>query len=143
KPVKCSYVNRLRFSTPNNERLTMSQLYWTEGGHVVPTLGEEVTTYRRVRKVLQLPGTAHPATLFVLARAYAGNDSPLRLSVNGATVAPIPPGDHLAYRWHSVTLPPEVLKPGANTIELWSDSAAMDAWSLGIEGGHREPASYI
>jgi len=61
----------------------MSQLYFTERGNMLPTLSEELTTYRRARKVLQLPGTANPATLYILARTYAGNDSPLcwRLTV--------------------------------------------------------------
>jgi len=121
----------------------MSQLYLTESGHVVPTLGEELTTYRRARKILHLPGTRSPATLYLLARAYAGTDSPLRLAVNDTLLPPLPPGDHLAYRWHKVIVPQELIRPGANTIDLWTDSAAMDAWTLGIEGSHRAPDSFI
>jgi len=65
------------------------------------------------------------------------------LAVNGALTEPIQPGDHAAYRWYAVSVAPNLLKPGANTFDLWSDSSAMDAWSLGLEGGHRVPQSFI
>ncbi len=48
----------------------MSRLYHSEKGYVLPTLCEELTRYRRARKVLHLPGTSEPATLYVLARAW-------------------------------------------------------------------------
>ena len=38
----------------------MSQLYLSESGRVVPTLCEELTTYRRTRKLLHLPPTEPP-----------------------------------------------------------------------------------
>ena len=41
----------------------MSKLYYTDGGHVVPTMCEEVTTFRRARKALHLPGTSVTGTL--------------------------------------------------------------------------------
>jgi hypothetical protein len=121
----------------------VSQLYLTDSGHVIPTLSEELTTYRRARKILHLPGTTHPGTLYVLARAYAGTESPLRVSVNGFELAAIETGDHQAFRWYALSVAPALLKAGANVIELWSDSAAMDAWSLGIEGGQRQPESFV
>ena len=48
----------------------MSKLHFTENGRAIATLGEEVTTFRRIRKVVHLPGTAAPATLYILARPY-------------------------------------------------------------------------
>jgi Transglutaminase-like superfamily len=120
----------------------MSKLYYTEMGHVLPTLSEELTSCRRARKVLELPGTQAPATLYVLARPYAGSEVPLRISVNGIEINPLQPAWVQAQAWHTVTLPPSLLRPGANTFEFWNDAPAMDAWSLAIEGGHREPASY-
>ena len=33
----------------------MSKLYYTESGHSMPNLAEELTTFRRARKVLTLP----------------------------------------------------------------------------------------
>jgi hypothetical protein len=35
----------------------MSKLYLTETGRVIPTLCEELTTFRRARKRLRLPAT--------------------------------------------------------------------------------------
>ena len=61
----------------------MSKVYYTESGYVLPTLGEELTGYRRARKQLELPGTSAPAALYLLARPYTGSGLPLRISVNG------------------------------------------------------------
>jgi len=61
----------------------MSKLYYSEQGDVLPSLCEELTHYRRARKILLLPGTHEPAKLCVLARAWPGSSYPLRLSVNG------------------------------------------------------------
>ena len=46
----------------------MSKLYLSENGRVVPTLCEELTTYRRARKLLHLPPTSGPGVLHLLAR---------------------------------------------------------------------------
>lgn len=121
----------------------MSKVYYTESGHVLPTLGEELTSYRRARKVLDLPGTAAPATLFFLARPYAGSGLPLRISVNGTEIDPLQPTGVQAHAWYGVTVSAQSLRPGPNTFEFWTDAAAMDAWSLAVEGGHRDPASSV
>lgn len=121
----------------------MSKLYLSESGHVVPTLCEELTTYRRARKVLQLPGTAAPGTLYILARAYAGSDLPLRLAVNGTEVPAVQPKSSEAYLWYDAPVDASLLKSGANTFEFWTDATAMNAWSLAIEAGHAEPESSI
>ncbi len=121
----------------------MSKVHFTESGHVLPTLCEELTAYRRARKVLELPATAAPATLYLLARPYAGSGLPLRISVNGTEIDPLRPTSVQAYTWYEVTLPPTVLKPGPNTFEFWTDAQAMDAWSLAIEGGLPNPGSYL
>ena len=121
----------------------MSKLYYTENGHVVPTLCEEVTTYRRARKVLRLPATSGPGTLYLLARCYKGSASPLRVSVNGREVPPIPPGDPAAYFWYAIQIDPSLLVEGASTFEFWADATAMNAWSLAMEGGYASPESFI
>ena len=121
----------------------MSKLYLNESGHVVPSLCEELTCFRRARKVLHLPPTAAPATLYLLARAYADSDRPLRLAINGVEIAPLQPGPTSGYLWYQTPVEATVLKPGPNTFELWTDATAMDAWSLGLEAGHEQPHSAV
>ena len=65
----------------------MSRLYYTEEGRVLPSLCEELTTYRRARKTLTLPATAHPGRVYILARSHGGQSGPLRVSLNGNAVA--------------------------------------------------------
>jgi hypothetical protein len=120
----------------------MSRLYLTERGHVVPTLCEEVTTYRRARKVLDLPQTERPAILYVLARPYPGTEQPLHLSINGELIAVQPKAD-AAYRWYEVPVDAAWLREGANTVDFWADATAMNAWSLAMEPGHAQPGSFI
>ena len=54
----------------------MSKLYHTESGHGIPTMGEEVTRFRKARKVLRLGPTSSPAMPYCLARAYPGAAAP-------------------------------------------------------------------
>ena len=82
----------------------MSKLFYTESGHSIPWFGEEVTTFRRVRKLLPLETTASPATLYVLARTYKDSRTPLRISVNGTELAPVDPYPLDWYRWYPITL---------------------------------------
>ena len=119
----------------------MSHLYLTESGHVVPTLCEELTRYRRARKVLDLPPTAGPATLYILARPHSGS-APLHLAVNGSSVV-IEPVAAARYVWYEVPLEPDWLQAGANAFELWTDTQAMNGWSLALEAGHRDPRSFL
>lgn len=121
----------------------MSQLYYSEQGNVIPSLCEELTDYRRARKVLSLPGTREPATLYVLARSYPGNTLPLRLSVNGTELPGLQPLQPDIYFWHEAVVPPSDLKAGANVFEFWTDAPAMNAWSLGLENGHKDPESFV
>jgi hypothetical protein len=129
--------------TSTRNRL-MNKLYLSEEGNVVPTLCEEVTNYRRVRKVLDLPSTASAGTLFILARPHASASPPLRLSVNGVEQPPLPAGStSTAYYWHSTEVNPSGLRRGANTFEFWTEAPAMTAWSLAIEAGHPNPQSFV
>ena len=73
------------------DEVTMSRLYYSEEGRVTPSLCEELTQFRRVRKHLVLPATAEVAQVFILARSYPGNDSPLHLAINDIEVAAIEP----------------------------------------------------
>ena len=121
----------------------MSKLYLNENGNIVPTLCDELTTYRRARKVLHLPTTRSPANVFILAQQHEGIEKPLRLSVNGVELRSIQPASQHGYCWYQVQVIPHHLKTGANTFEFWTDATAMNAWSLAIEPGHANPESFI
>jgi hypothetical protein len=121
----------------------MSQLYYSEQGHVIPSLCEELTDYRRARKALTLPSTREPANLFVLARSYPGNTLPLRVAVNGVEQPSLRPIQPDIYFWYEMALPPTLLKAGENVFEFWTDAPAMNAWSLGLENGHKDPRSFV
>ena len=135
----------------------MSKLYLSETGRVIPELGEELTTFRRARKQLDLPATSEPATLYCLAHSYGGNRAPLRLAINGAEVSPLglaaaghlapdasdPTGNGGGYRWLRVEAPSHLLKAGANTFEFWTDGTAMNTWALALEPGHADPGSFV
>ncbi len=121
----------------------MSRLNYTEKGHGIPSFGEEVTTFRRARKVLRLEATSEPATLYCLARAYPDSEVPLRVAINGVEIEPFQPYELSWYRWYQLQLEPSLLQHGDNTLEFWCDATAMKAWSLALEAGHAEPNSHI
>jgi len=120
----------------------MSRLYFCEKGHVIPTQGEELTCFRQARKVLELPATAAPATLYLLARPWPETSQPLRLQVNGTPLPSIAPAA-AGYTWYQVPLAPGLLREGPNTFELWTEATAMNAWALALEGGHASPQSWV
>lgn len=130
---------------PADERfsIAVSKLYFTESGHVITNFGEEITAFRRARKTLQLPGTRHPATLYVLARPHRPDGPPMRVSVNGAGLPPLPPHTVPIHLWREVTIPPELLRAGVNTFDFWTDTTSMTGWSLTIEPGHVKSGSYV
>jgi transglutaminase-like putative cysteine protease len=121
----------------------VSRLYYSESGNLVSTLCEELTSFRRARKVLHLPPTASPPTLYILARRYPDSTLPLRISVNGEEIAPIAPRPSQRHDWYQTSVAASLLGEGANTFEFWTDSSAMNAWSLAIEGGHANPRSSV
>jgi len=121
----------------------MSRLYYTENGNLVATLCEELTTFRRARKILHLPRTQAPATLYVLARRYPDSELPLRVSVNGVEIPAIAPRPSRRHDWYETTVGAGRLREGHNVFEFWTDSMAMNAWSLAIEAGHAQPSSFI
>jgi hypothetical protein len=120
----------------------MSRLYLNERGRVIRTLCEELTVYRRARKLLHLAATDKPADLHVFARAYPESDHPLLISVNGKELAPVSAqGDD--YYWYTIPLEPTSLKEGVNRFEFWTEATAMNAWSLAMEPGHLNPQSFV
>ena len=119
----------------------MSKLYHSEKGHVIPTLGEELTRFRQARKVLELPATASPATLYLLARPWPDTPEPLRLRVNSVELPAIAPAA-AGYTWYQVPLAAGLLEAGPNTFEFWTGAGAMNAWSLALDGGHAQPQSW-
>ena len=120
----------------------MSKLYYTESGHSMPNLAEELTTFRRARKVLTLPPTSSPATLYFVARAHEGSNRPLHVSVNGTVLPPVSP-ELPWHTWYEVPVYPGLLSTGDNVLEFWTDSTAMNSWALGLEAGHADPNSYV
>jgi hypothetical protein len=119
----------------------LSTLYATESGRQIPTLGEELTARRRARKELTLPATGD-AQLYVLAASRRGNSLPLRLTINGKEQPSIAPGGP-SYRWYAICVTASQLVVGRNRFEFWTDSNAMDAWSLAVEYGHPSSRSWI
>lgn len=123
--------------------MEMSKLYYSETGNVVPALCEELTDYRHAKKILHLAGTRSSARLFLLARAYPGSELPLRISVNGTEILSLSPVSPDVYLWHTVPVASSLLVSGANVFEFWTDAHAMNAWSLALENGHKEPKSFV
>lgn len=121
----------------------MTKLYFSDSGRVIASLCEELTDYRHARKLIDLPKTFKDAQLFILARAYPKASLPLHVSVNATEIPAISPRSLGSYVWYGALVPPSVLIPGTNAIEFWSDSSAMDSWSLGLEGGHAHPRSFV
>ena len=110
---------------------------------MIPSLCEELTRFRRARKILELPATAAPAEVFLLARCYPDNTRPLRLAVNGAEAAALEPSRPGAWQWYRLEVEAGALRPGPNRFEMWTDTAAMDGWSLALEAGHAAPGSEL
>ena len=77
----------------------MSRLYSNEEGRVIPTLCEEVTSFRRARTNLTLPENAGPGTLFILAKPHPDIAVPLRIDINGVSDLVVKPGDSSFYKW--------------------------------------------
>ena len=121
----------------------MSKLYANETGRVIPTLCEEVTRFRRVKTSLRLPAELSDGTLYLLGRPYRSENNPLHLRINGKILPTINTGDVAWYKWYSVSVPQKLLRPGPNTVELWSEATAMDGWSIAIEAGHSRPESRL
>jgi len=40
-------------------------------------------------------------------------------------------------------MPADLLREGDNLFEFWTDSYAMNTWSLALEDGHRDPQSWV
>ena len=121
----------------------MSKLYFTESGHAISNFGEEITTFRRARKTIQLPGTRNAAKLYVLARPHRIDGPPMRVSVNDVELPPLRPHDVPVHLWMEVTVAPELLRTGANRFDFWTDTTSMTGWSVAMEPGHADPHSFI
>ncbi|MYA78420.1 MAG: transglutaminase domain-containing protein [Gemmatimonadetes bacterium] len=113
----------------------MSRLYHNESGRVIPSLCEELTRFRRVRVILNLPATGSDAVLYLLARPHRVGDNPLHWSVNGIGQEAIRAGEDLHYKWYERTVKSGDLRDGDNMVELWADDVAMTGWSLAMEAG--------
>lgn len=121
----------------------MSRLYANENGRVIPTLCEELTQFRHARTTFHVSSVDEPASLYILARPYAGGRWPLHVKINSVHDISIDSNDHTRYMWYEVGLDPGVLQTGANEVILYTGSSAMNAWSLALEPGHRTPVSSV
>lgn len=121
----------------------MSKLYTNETGRVIPTLCEEVTRFRRVKTSLKLPAELSDGVLYLLGRPYRSEKHPLHIHINGRNLSTIDSGDVAWYKWYSVSVPQKLMRAGANTVELWSGTTAMDGWSIAIEPGHSRHKSQL
>lgn len=111
----------------------MSRLYFSESGRVLPTLGEELSNWRRARKRLRLPRTEREARVYVLARSGHGCRCPLLIRVNGSAAIRVEPRQPGFYRWHTVSIPASTLSEGVNTLDLWCEAPTMGCWTLAVE----------
>ncbi len=121
----------------------MSRLYYSEEGRVLPGHCEELTRFRQARKHLDLPATEAPAQIWILARAYPQCHTPLILSLNGIDVAAVRAQRPGTWFWHRVDVEANAFRPGPNHLDLWTDTSAMDGWSLALEAGHALPQSEL
>jgi len=121
----------------------MSRLFHTEQGMCAYLLYEAVSARRRLRKELVLrEPTSAGGTLYLLAKSFPGCEQPLQVRVNGHSFA-IEPTAAKYLSWHTLPVAREELRPGMNTIELWSDTPALDGWAVGIESGYRPAGSWL
>jgi len=121
----------------------MSRLFYTEQGMCAYLLYEAVSARRRLRKQLVLPERiAAGGTLHLLAKPFQDCRQPLRVQVNDHlfTLEPAPTS-YLS--WHELPLELEHLRPGVNTVEIWSDNTALDGWAVGMESGYRPAGSRL
>ncbi len=108
-------------------------LLHSESGRTVVAANEELSRWRRARKHFHVPAEARAGgTLYLYACPHEGYQEPLRASLNGHELALADGSPGL--RWRRLELAAGQLRAGENVVELWSDSAALDGWALGIEG---------
>lgn len=121
----------------------MSKLFYTESGKTIHLANEELSARRHARKVLQLPdAVGSGGTLYIYAAPHPGCELPLQVTVSGHPFR-VEPGHSSYAHWFALPLDASALRGGANTIELWCDTPAMDGWLLGLEGGHTDPESWL
>ena len=125
----------------------MSRLFLSERGRALLSNTEEITRWRWVQKCLDLPPAVAEAgaDVWLLLQMYEKNRRPLHVRVGGKALGHIEPDAGLAAFpvWTRLEVPAGRLEGGTNRIELRCDAAAMNAWMLGIEPGHRDPQSFL
>lgn len=106
---------------------------------------EEIARWRWAKKLLRVPAKRTAADVWMCVRSYPGNKSPLEIILNGKHTRKLSPHpqDDGEWRWRSVRFPAGAWRFGVNEIVLRCQSRAMNGWMLGIENGHRNPASFL
>ena len=121
----------------------MSRLHHNEKGHVSPWLGEELSRMRHARVQINLPATTQGATLYLLGMCHKQSTWPLRISINGHELPPVVTRENWGYLWCEVAVPSRDLRDGSNEVILWTDSVAMNAWSLALDPAEPQGRSAV
>ena len=117
----------------------MSKLYLSEKGHVVPSLCEELTSFRHARKTLYLPPTDAPGILYLLARPHADAERPLRLAVNGEEIESIRPGPTGGYQWYQTTIDFAILEMVQKLFSVIQGELPVCCWNNESKHGGKPP----
>lgn len=121
----------------------MTQLFYTERGFCSDLLYEATSSRRHLRKRLTLPDDIRAGgRLFLLGTPFQGSRLPLHIRCNDALLQ-IEPVDKPYLNWQTLPIAREHLRPGVNTIEIWSDNQALDGWAIGMESGYRPSGSWL
>lgn len=108
----------------------MSHLVANERGHVITTLGEEITGRRHARLTLDFDGGA--STIYVLARSHRADGPPLRIAVGETFRGELPARDDSVLTWHQLEVPAGTAL-GPTSVVLSSEGSSMSAWSLAVD----------
>lgn len=108
----------------------MTRLSANDAGHVITTLGEELSGRRHARATVELDGNA--AVLYVLARAHRPDGPSLEIRIGDNYVGVIEARDDSVLTWHELNLP-EGIGSGPTQVVLSSSGEAMNGWSLGVD----------
>jgi hypothetical protein len=124
----------------------VKKLYISEGGHVAPFSGEDISSRKWIRKKFLLdsdPGELDTVVLYLFVHSYPHNEAPLKISVNESYEIEIDPDTAANLHWIRQPLPAETLVSGENLVTLKTDSPAQAAWTIGLEERYPNPDSTV
>jgi len=124
----------------------MGKLVFTESGKFSENFSEDLSRDRRVKKVLSISDSdrnCSEAVIYIMAGNNPDTEIPLHINLNGKELEPLYPAATAGMRWFRVDVDTADLRSGSNEIILWTEAYAQNTWSLGLEGGHTDPHSYL